>query len=422
MAFSSTALNAYVKRRYDPKFIDNSLIQMLDSTLKPIKKETDGSGENYTWMTDVDDVDGGSADFVIAQAAAANNSPTVGSKFLSDWNDYADVAQISASIIGKTRNNDGAWMKAVDVAMKKKMRAIAHANAVMFQSRGWGEISQITSPSGSTFVPLVRSDITKYVRGMPLHFSSALNSATLRSSTVLYVTAVSYTPGSELVTCSGTMASVGAVANDWAFRAGCRQDSATPARIALTGIAAWCPNQAVGNTDMADATITNIFGAPRTSNSRLYGTCIDATGGGSLLSALIDGAQEALTVGNATSLELFCSKANFASVAKDLNAAVVYDGNPATKSVGTKRLLIYSDGDKGEAHLQVSRTTNDSQVWGYDPSQVILRSIGGAPHIDAEDGLQMCRQSAAQGYETRWFQQAIYEFTNPAGLLRVQLT
>jgi hypothetical protein len=94
--------------------------------------------------------------------------------------------------------------------------------------------------------------------------------------------------------------------------------------------------------------------------------------------------------------------------------------NSTGKSVGTKKLLIYSDGD-AEAHLQVSRTTNDNQIWGYDPAQIVTKSIGGAPHIDAEDGLQMARQAAAAGYEIRWFQQYLYAFKNPAGGVRIQL-
>lgn len=420
MALNATSLNAYVKRTYDTNYIDNSLVAVADSTLKPLKKETDGSGDNFSWLADVDDVDGGSPDFTTAQGSATNNSNTVGSKFLSDWFPYSDVAQITSDIIGRTRNNDGAWQKAVDIAMKKKMRAIQHNNAVVLQCRGWGEISQITNVSTTQFKPLIASDITKYIRGMPLHFSNLLDTTVLRSATVAYVTAVNYTLGSELVTCSTSIAALGAVNSDWAFRAGARQNSATPVRLSPVGLGGFFPNQAAGNIDMADATITNLLSVDRTQNSRLYGTFIDATGGGSALGALIDASQEAITVGNAKKLEFYASKANYATIAKDLNNAVTYMDNNGSKSVGTKKLLIYSDGE-AEAHLQVSRTTNDNQIWGYDPGQVVLKSIAGAPHIDSEDGLQMCRQAAAAGYEIRWFQQSLYQFANPAGGVRIQL-
>lgn len=420
MAFSATSLNAYVKRTYDDKYIDNSLVAVADPTLKGLKKETDGSGDNFSWLADVDDVDGGSPDFPTAQGSATNNSNTVGSKFLSDWFPYSDVAQITSDIIGRTRNNDGAWQRAVDISMKKKMRAIQHNNAVVLQGRGWGEISQVTTVAGATFVPLIASDITKYIRGMPLHFSLGLNNQVLRSATIVYVSAVNYTLAAPLVTCTASIAALGVVNNDWAFRAGARQNSATPVRLVPVGMGGFFPNQAAGNIDMADATITNLLTVDRTQNSRLYGTFIDATGGASILGALIDATQEAVTVGNASKVDFYCSKANFATVAKDLNNPVQYINNPSSKSVGTGRLAILADGDV-EATLHVSRTTNDNQIWGYDPAQVSIKSIAGAPHIDAEDGLQMCRQAAAAGYEIRWFQQYLYKFGNPAGGVRIQL-
>lgn len=419
-AFNATALNAYVKRTYDPKYIDSSMTSRIDKTLKDIGRDTDGGGENFTWLADADDSFSGSADFTIVQAAAAANDNTVGSKFLSDWNNYSAVAQITADIIGKTRNNDGAWQQAVDVAMKKTINGIAHGNAVLWQGKGWGEVSTIASVSGSTFVPGIRSDITKYVKGMPLHFSLTLHADTLRSTTVVYVTKVSYTPGAELVTLSAALASVSAVNGDTAFIAGCRQNSATPARIALIGMGAWWPNQNSGQ-DLTDATITTLLTVDRSSNSRLYGTFVDATSGGSALSALIDGVQEAVTVGGVEKLECYCSKTVFSGIAKDLQASVQYVDNPGSKTVGTSKLRVFSDGDV-EAFLQVSRTMNDNQIWGYAPKQVRLKSIGGAPHIDNEDGVgPMLRMASSQGYEARWFQQAIYQVKNPTIGLRVQL-
>ena len=99
---------------------------------------------------------------------------------------------------------------------------------------------------------------------------------------------------------------------------------------------------------------------------------------------------------------------------------MAYYDNPQAKTIGTRELTVYSS-DKQKATLEVSRLTNDNQIWGFSPPDVIATSIGGLPHLDSEDGLQMARQSAAAGYEIRWFQQYIYQFANPAGGLRIQL-
>lgn len=419
MAFSDTALAAYTKRKYSADFIENSMTSVSDSILKKVTKQTDGSGEQFSWMVDNDDSFVVAGDFGTAQGAATANANTVGLKFLSDWNVLSGVAQVPSTIINKTRNSDGAWQNAVDVALKKAINSFAHANAVLLQGYGWGEISTIANVSGSTFQPTELSDITKYVKGMPIVFSQSLHGHVLRSSTVLYVTAVSYVEGSELVTLNATLASVGAANGDTAFIAGCRDNNASPSRIANLGLGVWFPNQISGQ-DLSDAANVTILGQSRASNSRYYGMFIDATGGGSALSACQDFVQECATIGNATHVEMFCSKAVYRGIAKDIQNSVRYNDNGLSKTVGTSRLQFYGDGTC-DGFLNVSRTTNDKQIWGFQPGSVVLKSIGAAPHIDAEEGLQMVKQATAQGYEWRWLQQALLQFKNTAVGGRIQL-
>lgn len=414
--FDKTALDAYVKRTYDPKFTENMLTGLREPCYGSLSSKTDGSGDDFSWLSDDDDAFNGSADFSEAQTSASTNTNTVGSKYRADWSDFSAVAQLTASVIGKTRNNDGAWQEAYDTAFKKTNAGVEHINAVFFQGQGWGEIGQITNVSGSTFKPKIASDIRKYVKGMPIVFSVALELAVLRSATRLWVTAVNYTPGSELVTLSGALAGPGGVNDDWAFIAGCRENSATPTRKALTGFDAWCPNQNVA----IPASNSTLFTVPRTSNSRLYGTFIDATAGGSKVGALIDGVTEAITTNGAKDLRCFSSSAVFAEIAKDLHNGVRYDGNNTDKSVGTKKLTIYSDGE-AKATLEISRMVNDTVIKGFEPSKVIKKSIGMMPHIDKEDGLTIARIYNSAGYESRLFQQALFQFKAPTTNLRIQL-
>jgi hypothetical protein len=418
MAFNETALNAYLRRKYDKQYVSDFFSKKKDAILRTIGAgDTDGGGLQYAWLADADDSFNGSADFTIAQTAATNNNNTVGSQFLTNWNNFHATAQLTADVIGKTRNSDGAWQKAADVAQEKTLAGVAHANAVFLQGYGWGEISKIQNVSGSTFKPNPLSAITKYIRGMPLHFSASLHGNGLRTATVIYVTGVSYTAGAELVTCNAAVAP--GANGDYAFIAGCRQDSGTPSRIAMAGLGVWCPNQLSG-TDLSDATVTTLFGVDRSSNSRLYGTFVDATGGGSILSACIDAVQEIATMTSVKRVDLFASKVNYATVAKDLQNAVQYVNNPANKAVGTKQLLIYSDDDT-EGYLNVSKLTDDNKIWGVGDGAIKPVSIGGLPHIDAEDGLPMARMGSSAAYETRWFQQGVYEVKKPVALARIQL-
>jgi len=60
-------------------------------------------------------------------------------------------------------------------------------------------------------------------------------------------------------------------------------------------------------------------------------------------------------------------------------------------------------------------------IWGVDPKQVDVTSIGEAPHLDDEDGLPFTRQGSQSGYEIRIIGHFNYFVQNPAACFRVQL-
>lgn len=419
---TETAFAAYVKRKFIPKYIDNSFTSHMDAAFKAVTRRTDGGGDFLTFLEDDDDLFGASVDFPTSQNQAINQSNTLGSQFQFPWVPGYEVAQLSTPTINKTRNNDSAWQSAITVAMKKKLAAMAHLNGVFFQGQGWGELCQITSVSGSTFTVFNGiagdvSDAPKIVQGMPIVFAADLNVSALRSATVRTVLGVDYSTG--IVTLDGTLAGVSAVNSDFAFIAGCRQNAGSPARLAWVGMDAHIPDRA---SAPSDATIITLGGVNRANNSRLYGTYFDGSAGGSLLGSIINGVQEASTIGGATHLELFCSRANFAGFALDMQNSVRYDGDTKERVVGNaKRVHFYSDGTC-DAYLNVSKLTNNRKVWGFDPANVVFTSIGEAPMIDNfGDGNKMGRVSNAAAWELRLFQQAGLRVSNHPACLRIKV-
>jgi hypothetical protein len=418
---TETAFAAYIKRKFDAKYIDNSMTSRTSPSFKAVTRSTDGGGDFLTYLEDDDDDFGASADFTVSQNQAINTSPTIGNQYQFPWMPAYEVAQLTTAVINKTRNNDSAWQSAISVKMKKKLAAMAHFNGVLFQGQGWGEVCQLAGVSGSTFTVANRvtgnlSDAPKIVQGMPLVFSSTLNTAVLRSATIRTVLSVDYTSG--LVTLDGTLAGVSAVNGDFAFMAGCRQNSATPTRLVWIGLDAHIPDR---QSAISDATVITLGGVNRSLNPRTYGTYFDASSGGSLLGAIINGVQESSTIGGATHLELFCSRANFAAFALDMQNAVRYDGDTKERVVGNaKRVHFYSDGTC-DAYLNVDKLTNDLQVWGFDPANVVFRSIGDAPMVDNfGDKNQMGRVSNAAAWEIRLFQQAALKISNHPACLRIR--
>jgi hypothetical protein len=81
---------------------------------------------------------------------------------------------------------------------------------------------------------------------------------------------------------------------------------------------------------------------------------------------------------------------------------------------------FYSDGTC-DAYLNVDKLTNDLQVWGFDPANVVFRSIGDAPMVDNfGDKNQMGRVSNAAAWEIRLFQQAALKISNHPACLRIR--
>ncbi|HEX5370014.1 MAG TPA: hypothetical protein VFY10_11415, partial [Dehalococcoidia bacterium] len=365
---TETAFAAYIKRKFDPKYIDNSMTSRMSPSFKAVTKDTSGGGDFLTYLEDDDDDFGASADFTVSQNQAINNSQTLGNQYQFPWMPGYEVAQLTTAVINKTRNNDSAWQSAISVKMKKKLAAMAHLNGVLFQGQGWGELFKIANVSGSTFTVANRvsgnvSDAPKAVQGMPVVFAPDLNVSALRSATVRTVLSVDYTSG--LVTLDGTLAGVSAVNGDFCFIAGCRQNAGSPSRLVWVGLDAHIPDR---QSALTDNTVITLGGVNRANNPRTYGTYFDASTGGSLLGAIINGVQEASTIGGATHLELFCSRANFAQFALDMQNAVRYDGDTKERVVGNaKRVHFYSDGTC-DAYLNVDKLTNDLQVWGFDPA------------------------------------------------------
>jgi hypothetical protein len=418
---TETAFAAYIKRKFDKGFVTNSMTSRMSPSFKAVSKETDGGGDFLTYLEDDDDDFGASADFTVSQNQAINQSQAIGNQYQFAWTPGYEVAQLTTAVINKTRNDDSAWQSSISTKMKKKLAAMGHFNGVLFQGQGWGELCKIASVSGSTFVVANRvagntSDAPKIVQGMPVVFAPDLNVSALRSATVRTVLSIDYSNG--LVTLDGTLAGVSAVNGDFCFIAGCRQNAGSPARQVWVGIDAHIPDR---QSALTDTTVITLGTVNRANNPRTYGTFFDASTGGSLLGAIINGVQEASTIGGATHLELFASRANFAAFALDLQNAVRYDGDTKERVVGNaKRVHFYSDGTC-DAYLNVDKLTNDLQVWGFDPANVVFRSIGDAPMVDNfGDKNQMGRVSNAAAWEIRLFQQAALKISNHPACLRIR--
>jgi hypothetical protein len=414
---TATSYAAYIKRQFPKGFIDNSFTALIDTMWKELPKETDAAGDLLVYLFDADDSFTASGDLATVQATNAATTENIGSQFQFPWVPVSDEAQLTAEVITKSQNNDSAWQSATKTAMKKKIAGLNHLLALQLVGQGWGEIGQITGVSGATFQLSIPSRINRIVNRMPLIFAADLNTSAARSATPIYVTAVD--PDNNLVTCSANLSVPGGANNDFVFVGGLRPSGA-PGGVrgnAFPGFDAWFPDRRAAITD---ATVSTLGGINRANNPRLYGTYVNAIGGGSPLSALISATQKAATNFGATDLTYYCSQANFATVALDLANPVNYEGNPGKKTVGTTDVVFYSNGTT-TGRLKVTKMMDDNVIFGIEKGAVAFRSFGSMPKVDNLDGLELARLATSQGYSTRFYGLGGLKVVNPSACVRIQL-
>lgn len=400
-----TTAAAFLQRYYSPKFIENSVAQKASRLFSQIKKNPNGGGDSYNFLSVLSDIATGSADFTTAQAMAADSTNTVGSKFNLDWMESNEPCRIKSKVIAQTKHSIAAWAPVLKFANESALRIAAHRFSVALYTRGWGELSQITSVTGSTFIPKVNSQIHRYFIGQQLVFSSAIATATLRSATALTITGIDYS--TKIITCSATMASVSAVDDDWAFTKGDRENSATASRLRPVGLRSWLPSE---NSVTAAGDIT-IGGVTRSTDTRHYGWRVDASTG-SILDKAIDLCQILSSYGNAEKIMMFTSPANYTAISIAMGTDRRYVDVKGAGGIGFRTVEIYADGIS--CPVIVDKYCDDTTSYILDPGTIELASLGPAPHVDNEDGQKMIKVSDDNSYEIRYCSWSQIAVKNPA--------
>jgi hypothetical protein len=404
--FNPTVADAFLKRLYRPGFIVNTVASKSSRLYRLSKKNTNGSGSVYEMLVVADELAGASSDFSEAQTGATDTSNTVGSRFSIDWFEDNAVQRISGKAIAQSRNNDGAWTKLVRFAMDSCLRIAAFRNSIALATQGWGELCQLASVSGFTFKPKRSEHIHRLYKGMRIVFSSALNTATLRSATAIKITGID--PSSLLVTCDTALATPGGVNDDWAFTIGDRQNSATPARVRPPGLPVWIP----GVRPVTDTTISTLFTIDRSLNGRLYGNYVDGTGK-SIEQTLIELVQSCSSFGNMDGTMLITLSPNVRTrLVTELGDRKRF--TDLNGKLGFKVLTI----DVGELSAGVidDKYFDDVYAWCVDPKEIEINSIGACPGINNDDGKgALLRVSDANAVEVRVVSYWNIGMPNPMG-------
>lgn len=337
-----------------------------------------------------------SSTFARAKARSTLTNTGVDAFLLTRVSDYG-FATIQNEVLEASMNDKGAFMEAATTEIDGILNSLTRSAAIAQYKSGFGDMGQIGSISTNTITLLNVTDVTNFEVGQELDLSTSLDAAVLKaygtSTNGLIVTGVNRATGVLTFGFNVTDVTNGiptAAANDFIFTRGDRQNSVTPARTKIAGLAAWLP-------DTVTVASTSYFGVDRSvDRTRLAGIRYD----GSALpieEAVIDAAALLAREGGSPD-HMFLSFSKWGELEKALGSKVQYV-DLKVGSIGFRGLRI--NGPKGE--IKIIPDVNCPSNRGYMLTLNTWKhySLGKPIRILQSDGLKFLRQTDADGVEVR---------------------
>jgi hypothetical protein len=388
-----TALQAIMKEYYGPQQVKN-LVYKRNKWLAMIHKEEDWSGLVVPVPVVYGNPQGASATFLQAQT---NQTASQTKRFIMNWTqDYA-LATITNLVNLASRNDAGAFLKAVQNEMNGALRTAENRLSGGLYRSYTGTLGATTAAGiGAGTVTL--SDmmaITQFEVGQVIEAS--LTDGGARLGTVGYVVAVDRAKGTiGFSTSQGGAITAPASWTNAVLFLRVNGDNATGggSSLRLNGLADWLPTTAPTAGD-------NFNGVDRSfDSSRLAGIRWDGSQQ-TIEEALIDAAALAAREDGTPELAL-TNHFTFAALEKALGSKVNYVSYEHDEVPGIGFQGIRVHGADAEINLFADRNSPSQRVYLIDPDSWTLGSMKACPHILSElDGMTELRVYNADAIEIR---------------------
>lgn len=384
------SFDAALKEHYTDDRVEN-MVYMDNPLLALISKMEDFGGRNLPVPIIFGNPQNRSATF--AKAIAGTTTSKIDAFTLTRVKDYS-VAQIDNETLEASKGNSNAFMEAATTEIDGCINSLTRSLAVKMYRSGYGDIGRLAATSSVVSTTLTLSepnDVTNFEVGQKLCFSDTQGSSVLRDAgDVVTVVAVDRSAG--ILTVSPALSNIAALAvNDFIFVDGDRQNVASPAPIAVSGLEAWVP--------AASPSATPFFAVDRSvDTSRLGGQRLDGTSM-PIEEALITGASLVAREGGKLT-HFFLDYAQFAELEKALGTKVQYIDLKVNAEVGFRGIVV--NGPRGPVKVIPDQNCQANRAWGLQLDTWKLYSLGKAVRVIDTDGLQMLRQATADGVEVRY--------------------
>lgn len=375
-----------------------------------IDKEEDFFGEWAKQPTLVGNPQNHSANFAQAQNAATSSTLKA---FLVTRAKYYSFVTIDNETLKASANDKGAFAKALETEIDGGLNGHSNILSQYMYRSGWGEVGQIGSITGTTITLSLAGDAFNFEIGMQIVFATTLNASALNSATPVSVTAVNRSPGSTIatITISGTTGTP--AINNFIFRAGDRDNSATPSRLVLSGLGAWVPS--VGNQPGVS---DSFFSVNRSSDSRLYGSAIDGTSM-NIEDAILAGI-EAATANGGTPDYVFINPIQYLALQRILSSKVQYIDLELEDVPVAFRGIVFQNGS-GVVKVMSDIWCPQNRAFVCESKSMMLHSLGSAPQLFDTDGNVELRSATSDGVDVRIYSYAQLRVLKPSHFANVAL-
>ena len=333
---------------------------------------------------------GRSATFANAQTRGAATSSRITDFSLTRVKDYS-IATIDNETLEASKGNANAFIDAVTTEIDGAFHALTRSLAVSLFRTSAGYVGQVSvepTENASTFVITLSEadDVTNFELDQVVVIWSAVTAGTQRTSDgsddEWVIAAIDRSAGT--LTLSGTYSASGTIAaNDYIFIEGDRG-------LKVSGLLDWIPVSA--------PSATAFFGVSRNVDSTRLGGIRHDGSAQSIEEGLISLASKIAREGGKPEV-CFMNYAKYAELEKSLGSKVQYVDLEMNAKIGFRGISV--QGPRGPIKVIADHNCPSPYGWMLQMDTWKLYSLGKAVRSIDTDGMEMLRQSAADGVEAR---------------------
>jgi hypothetical protein len=383
--YTTTALNAVMKELWPTKDFADLTHSAKSRPLFTALKKDETVGGKYTQIPAlVEDGQGISPTFATAQG---NTGAAELRTFSVTTVALHGVARVDSEAIALTKNDRASLVRAVDLAMRSGVNAMANEiETHLFRTAG-GSIGTVVETTGTTItMGTSLRDINNFALNMKVVFAANETSALRDSGASVTVSTINRDAGTMVVTPDLSGIS-GLTTLDSMFREGTYVNASDVK--AISGLASWCPASA--------PSATAFFGVNRSVDTRLGGFRYTGTGM-QMSEAFQNAASELAENGSGAPDVILCSYYDFRTLVAELGSTVQRSAGKLGQA-GFSAIEIF--GPKGTMEVMPCTKCPAGHAYVGELGTLKLLSAGPAIRVDAEDGQEWTKVYNQSAYECR---------------------